>query len=481
MSEREAARQFGLARETVRKMLRYAVPPGYRRQQPARRPRLDAWVGAIDQILDEDKARGKKQRHTAKRIFERLRDEHRFTGGYTIVKDYVRVRKLNQREMFVPLEHAPGNAQADFGEALVVIDGVERTAHYLVVDLPQSDDCFVMAFPAETTEAFLDGHNHAFAYFGGVPRTMLYDNTKLAVARILGDGTRTKTRAFTELQSHYLFAEKFGRPGKGNDKGKVEGLVGYARRNFLVPVPRYATWEALNAQLRAQCQTRRARILRGHQQTIGERFEKDHERLLPLPAAPYEACEKRATRVTSMALVRYRANDYSVPVQWGHREVLVKGFVHEVVICAASEVIARHRRSYEREDVIFDPLHYLALLEQKPNALDQAAPLAGWDLPEGFASLRRLMEARLGKRGKREYVQTLRLLETFALLDVSRAIDDALRLGAISFDAVKHLLLCRIEHRPARLDLAHYPHLPTAQVGTTVAADYLALLSEGPG
>ena len=481
MSEREAARQFGLARETVRKMLRYAVPPGYRRQQPARRPRLDAWVGAIDQILEEDKARDKKQRHTAKRIFERLRDEHRFTGGYTIVKDYVRVRKLNQREMFVPLEHAPGNAQADFGEALVVIDGVERTAHYLAVDLPQSDDCFVMAFPAETTEAFLDGHNHAFAYFGGVPRTMLYDNTKLAVARILGDGTRTKTRAFTELQSHYLFAEKFGRPGKGNDKGKVEGLVGYARRNFLVPVPRYATWEALNAQLRAQCQTRRARILRGHQQTIGERFEKDHERLLPLPAAPYEACEKRATRVTSMALVRYRANDYSVPVQWGHREVLVKGFVHEVVICAASEVIARHRRSYEREDVIFDPLHYLALLEQKPNALDQAAPLAGWDLPEGFASLRRLMEARLGKRGKREYVQTLRLLETFALLDVSRAIDDALRLGAISFDAVKHLLLCRIEHRPARLDLAHYPHLPTAQVGTTVAADYLALLSEGPG
>ena len=479
MSEREAAQQFGLARETVRKMLRYAVPPGYRRQQPARRPTLDAWVSTIDQILDEDKAQGQKQRHTAKRIFERLRDEHRFTGGYTIVKDYVRIRKLSQREMFVPLEHPPGDAQADFGEAMVVIGGVERKVHYLVVDLPQSDDCFVMAFPAETTEAFLEGHNHAFAYFGGVPRTILYDNTKLVVARILGDGTRSKTRAFTELQSHYLFTEKFGRPGKGNDKGKVEGVVGYARRNFLVPVPRYATWEELNAHLRVQCQTRRARTLRGHQQTIGERFEKDHERLLPLPAAPYEACEKRSTRVTSMALVRYRANDYSVPVQWGHREVLVKGFVHTVVICAASEVIAHHPRSYEREDTIFDPLHYLALLEQKPNALDQAAPLAGWNLPEGCAQLRRLMEARLGKKGKREYVQTLRLLEAFALPDVSRAIDDALRLGAISFDAVKHLLLCRIEHRPARLDLTHYPHLPAAQVATTAAADYLALLSEG--
>jgi len=476
MSEREAAKEYGLARETVRKMLRYAVPPGYRRQQPARRPKLDAWVGTIDQILEEDKAEGKKQRHTAKRIFERLRDEHGYTGGYTIVKDYVRLRKLSQREMFVPLAHPPGDAQADFGEAMVVIGGVERKAHYLAMDLPQSDDCFVMAFPAETTEAFLEGHNHAFAYFGGVPRTILYDNTKLAVARILGDGTRTKTRAFTELQSHYLFAEKFGRPGKGNDKGKVEGLVGYARRNFMVPIPHYATWEQFNAHLLAECRKRRERILRGHKESIGQRFAKDQELLLALPAAPYEACDKRWTRVTSMSLVRYRANDYSVPVCWGHREVLVKGFVDEVVICAASDVIARHPRSYEREDMIFDPLHYLALLEQKTNALDQARPLAGWVLPEGFTEMRRLMEARLDKKGKREFVQTLRLLETFALQEVSLAIDDALRMGTIAFDAVKHLLLCRIERRPARLDLGNYPHLPVTQVATTAAADYLALL-----
>jgi transposase len=479
MSEREAAKQFGLARETVRKMLRYSVPPGYRRQQPARRPKLDAWVGAIDQILEDDKAEGRKQRHTAKRIFERLRDEHGYTGGYTIVKDYVRLKKLSRREMFVPLAHPPGDAQADFGEAMVVIAGVEHKAHYLAMDLPQSDDCFVMAFPAETTEAFLEGHNHAFAYLGGVPRTILYDNTKIAVARILGDGTRTKTQAFSELQSHYLFAEKFGRPGKGNDKGKVEGLVGYARRNFMVPRPRFATWEEFNAHLLIQSQKRRERKLRGHQQTIGERFEKDRERLLPLPAAPYEACDQRSTRVTSMSLVRYRTNDYSVPVEWGHREVLVKGFVHEVVICAGSEVIARHPRSYEREDMIFNPLHYLALLEQKTNALDQAAPLVGWKMPEGFGELRRLMEARLGKKGKRECVQVLRLLETFALAEVEQAIDDALQMGTISFDAVKHLLLCRIERRPARLDLENYPHLPLAQVATTAAADYLALLGAG--
>ena len=228
LSEREAAKRFGLARGTVRKMLRYATPPGYRRRQPAQRPKLDPFTGIVDQILIDDQERPKKQRHTAKRIFDRLRDEYDFTGGYTIVKDYVRDKKLGGQEMFVPLVHPPGDAQADFGEALVVIDGVQRKAHYLVVDLPHSDDAFVKAFPAETTEAFCEGHNAAFRYCGGVPRSILYDNTTLAVARILGDGRRKRTRVCSELQSHYLFSDRFGRPGKGNDKGKVAGLVGYA-------------------------------------------------------------------------------------------------------------------------------------------------------------------------------------------------------------------------------------------------------------
>jgi hypothetical protein len=167
-----------------------------------------------------------------------------------------------------------------------------------------------------------------------------------------------------------------------------------------------------------------------------------------------------------------------VPAQYGHRQVWVKGYVQEVVIACASEVIARHERSYEREAVVFDPLHYLALLEQKTRALDQAAPLAGWLLPECFAQLRRLLEARLRKHGGREYVQVLRLIETFALAEVTHAIEDALKLGTISFDAVRHLLLCRIERRPPRLDMDNYPHLPMAQVRTTQAADYMTLLAE---
>ena len=477
-SQRAVAREFGLSRETVRKMLQFAVPPGYQRQQPIRRPKLGPWLGVIDAILEDDKQRPAKQRHTAKRIFERLREEHGFTGGYTIVKDYVRSVELHSREVFIPLTHAPGEAQADFGEALVVIAGVEQKAHYLAMDLPHSDDCFVMAFPAETTEAFLEGHVRAFAYFGAVPTRILYDNTKIAVARILGGEERQRTRSFSELQSYYLFADKFGRPAKGNDKGKVEGLVGYARRNFMVPIPRVSSWEELNTRLEAESQKRRLRRLRGHTEAIGDRFKRDHAAMLPLPAAPYEACEKIAGRVSSLSLVRYRSNDYSVPTQYGHRQVWVKGYVHQVVIACGSEVIARHERSYEREVVVFDPLHYLALLEQKTRALDQAAPLAGWLLPGCFAQLRRLLEARLKKHGSREYVQVLRLIETFALAEVTQAIEDALLLGTISFDAVRHLLLCRIERRPPRLDMDNYPHLPMAQVRTTQAADYMTLLAE---
>ena len=479
LSRREAARRFGIDPRTVAKMLAFSVPPGYRRGRPPARPKLDPFVGIIDRILEEDKGQPAKQQHTSKRIFERLRDEHGYAGGITVVKDYVHERRQRSREMFVPLRHDPGHAQVDFGEALAVIGGVERKIHFFAMDLPHSDACLVQAYPSESSEAFCEGHNVSFEFFGGVPRSILYDNLKLAVARILGDGRRLRTRVFSELQSHYLFADRFGRPGKGNDKGKVEGLVGYARRNFMVPIPHAASFAELNARLLEYCRRRLNDRLRGHDETIGERLVRDRAAFLPLPATPYEACEKRAARVSSLSLVRYRGNDYSVPTAYGHREVLVRGYVHEVVIACAAEEIARHPRSYEREDFIFDPLHYLALLERKIGALDQAAPLVGWELPAEFATLRRLLEARLGKPGKREFVQVLRLLEVFRTDDVSAAVREAIARGVISFDAVKHLVLCRIERRPPRLDLKIYPYLPQATVTTTSARAYLSLLAGG--
>ena len=485
LSKRAAARRFGIDPRTVNKMMTFSVPRGYVRSKPPVRPKLDAFVAIIDKMLADDKTRPKKQQHTSKRIFDRLRDEHGFTGGITIVKEYVAGVQQRAQEMFVPLAHPPGHAQADFGEALAIIGGVEQKIHYFAYDLPHSDANFVVAYPAETTEAFCDGHVQAFTFFAthaepgqaGVPQSILYDNTKIAVAKILGDGRRKRTRVFTELQSHYLFQDRFGRPAKGNDKGKVEGLVGFARRNFMVPVPVFDSFAALNAHLTDCCRKRMGEVLRGHTETIGERLARDLAAFqTPLPP-PYDVCEKIGTRVSSLSLVRYRSNDYSVPTSFGHREVFVRGYVHEVVIGCGAEIIARHQRSYESEDFVFDPLHYLALIERKINALDQAAPLADWKLPEEFATLRRLLEARMGKPGKREFVQVLRLMETFAIDDVAAAVRDAIRRGAIGFDAVKHLVLCRIERRPPRLDMAIYPYLPKATVATTSARDYMGLLA----
>jgi transposase len=478
-SRRQIARDFGISRDSVSKMLAYASPPGYRRTAPIRRPKLDGFSEHIDGWLREDAGRPRKQRHTAKRIFDRLRAEFGFEGGYTIVKDYVREHERRGREMFVPLQHAPGHAQADFGEALVLIGGVEQKAHYFAFDLPYSDACYIRAYPAATAEAWMDGHVHAFAFFGRVPQSILYDNDRCLVARILPDGTRKRTALFNGFLSHYVIEDRYGRPGKGNDKGSVEGLVGWARRNFMVPLPSFASWAAFNAWLEEQCRKRQTDTLRGHTETISQRLQRDLEAMSALPAAPFEACDQATGRVNSLSLVRYKTNDYSVPVAYGHREVWIRGYVDRIVIGCAGDVIARHPRSYEREDMVFDPVHYLSLLEKKIGALDQAAPLVGWDLPEAFHTLRRLLEARMTKAGRREYVQILRLVESFDLDDLHAAVKNALRMGAIGFDAVKHLVLCQVEKRPPRLDLDFYPYLPRATVGATSAASYMCLMADG--
>jgi transposase len=477
-SERETARYFGIHRKTVRKMCEFAAPPGYRRAPCAISPTLSPFAGVIDAILLADKQVHVKQRHTAIRIRDRLRDEHGYTGGYTIVREYVHAVATRQKEVFMPLVHRAGHAQVDFGEADGYIAGKKVRFHYFCLDMPHSDACFVKAYPTEDTESFMDGHVAAFAFLGGVPPSILYDNTKIAVAKILGNGQRRRTKEFGELQSYYLFDDQFGRPAKGNDKGNVEGLVGYSRRHFMVPLPVVADFDELNATLLNGCVKRQRAMLRGQSETIAQRFVRDQAALMPLPAAPYDASHKQSCRVSSQSLVRYRTNDYSVPTQYAHQGVLVKGSVDwiDIYLVGKPERIARHRRSYAKADFVVDPLHYLALLEKKPRSLDQAAPLQDWALPAAFDRLRRLLEARMDKRGRREYIQVLRLLETFSIAQVEQAIVAAHGLGVISFDAIKHLVLCAIEQRPAKLDLTLYPYLPSATVGMTEAIDYLSLL-----
>ena len=253
-------------------------------------------------------------------------------------------------------------------------------------------------------------------------------------------------------------------------------MVKYVRRNFLVPIPEFDSFEALNAHLEDRCLERMEAKLRGHSETIGERMERDLDALMPLLAVPYDASDTHTTRVSSLSL--------SLPHQrlLGAGGIRTQGGAGQRIRRLGGHQLwnrrdSRHRRSYEREDFVFDPVHYLPLLERKTGALDQAAPLAGWDLPEEFGTLRRLLESRMGRRGKREFVKVLRLMETFSQQDVHSAVRDAIRLGAVSSDAVRHLVLCGIEGRPPRLDLELYPHLPRVNVSTTTTMDYMTLLS----
>jgi len=276
------------------------------------------------------------------------------------------------------------------------------------------------------------------------------------------DGTRKRTDLFSAMLSHYVIEDRYGRPGKG----KVEGLVGFARRNFMVPMPRFDSLEDFNDYLEDQCRRRQSDVLRGHTESIGQRLVRDLDVMSALPAAPFEACDQRSGCVTSKSVVRYKSNDYSVPVRYGHQDVWIKGLVDKVVIGHKTDVIAVHTRSYASSaDIIFDPLHYLPLIERKINALEQAAPLQNWELPKAFETLQRILENRSVAAGKREYVQVLRLLERFYMEVVHVAIKDALLRRAISYDAIRHLVLCGVERRPARLDMSIYPFLPRFYLG----------------
>jgi transposase len=481
LSRHEIARRTGFHRQTINKMLRYSRPPGYRLQRRRPHPKLDPVRNVIDQILAADRQAPPKQRHTAKRILDRLKTEHGFTGSYTIVKDYVRQQRLRQKEVFFPLKQARGTGQVDFGRATVVIGGRERTAHVFCLALPYSDAVFVKAYPSEALEAVQDGHNAAYAFFGGVVPQCLYDNMSTAVKVVSKGQTRELTDGFLALRSHYLFTSRFCNVGRANEKGVVERLVGYVRRNFLVPVPRYDSWDALNAYLLLQCRRRLNQTAAGQTQTIGERLAEERDRFLPLPPVPFDACRVEERKVTSLSLVRFQKNNYSVPVAYAYRSVTVKAYVDHLTICHRGEVIARHRRCYDYGACVFDPLHYLPLLERKPGALDGARPFTEWVLPDCFDTLRRYLEARNGPAGTREYILILQLLRDFAVAEVRRAIEAALRYGVVTFESIKMLVVSGREPswEAVRLSAERLMGLPQVHVAAGDPSCYRTLLPGG--
>jgi transposase len=478
VSQRQVQRETGLHWKTLKKILGHSEPPGYRQRVPRTKKKLGPYMERIGQILKEDKALPKKQRHTAKRIWERLREEG-YSGGYTAVKDAVRDLEQKNREVFVPLAHEPGEAQVDFGQALVRVNGRLRKVAFFVMALPYSDAMFVMAFERECTETFWEGHVRAFEFFGGVPTRIVYDNTRVAVSQILGGRERRLTHGFLQLKSHHLFDHRFCRVRRANEKGVVEGTVKYARLNFFVPVPQMRDFEDLNVHLRGRCTEDQGRRLRGREGTKRQRLEEERAAFLPLPTAAFDACRRQSTTASSLSLVRFDDNDYSVPVRFAHHPIVARGYCDELVLCHVGQEVARHRRIWERGQVRFEPLHYLALLETKPGALDQARPLRGWTLPESFALLRRRLEGEYGGEGTREYIRVLRMLEQHPLPRLRRAVEQALSAGAIRRDAIAQFILPQEEWRATTFRLDGHPHLRGVKVQAPDITQYGELLAGG--
>jgi len=479
-SKREILRREGIGWDTLKKILRHSEPPGYRLKEPRPKPRIGPYLERIAQIIEEDKALPKKQRHTAKRIYDRIR-EMGYAGKYTQVKEAVRELLRVKQEVFMPLIHRPGEAQVDFGYALVKVSGVLRRVGFFVMVLPYSDAFFVMAFERECTESYWAGHVEALEYFGGVPHRISYDNSKVMVSKIVGAHERKLTDGFLKLQSHYLFREHFCRVGRANEKGVVEGVVKFARLNFFVPVPRVRDLAELNRKLVESCREDLKRRLRGKGGTKAEMLKEDQAAFLPLPAGAFDACRKQPTRANSLSLVRFDDNDYSVPVAYAHHEILIKGYVNRVILCRQDKVVAEHCRSWGKEGTVFDYRHYLPLLERKPGSLDYARPLAGLDLPECFDTLRRRLQGEEEKEGAgvREFIRVLRLLEDYPMAKLRIAVEKALLSHVHSRDAVLQFLAPRFSWRNTTFLLDGVKHLRLVKAAKPDLSAYRNLLSKG--
>jgi len=440
VSIRQIQRETGFHHHTIKKILAHSSPPPFACPERVK-PKLGPYLERIAAILAADRESGlpKKQRHTAKRIFERLREEG-YTGGYTQVKEAVRQLRRTSQEVFFPLRHDPGEAQVDFGDALVKVQGQLTKVVFFVLALPYSDALFVAAYPRECTETFQDGHVRAFAFMKGVPRRISYDNARTCVSQILGAHARKLTDGFLQLQSHYLFGEHFCRIRRANEKGVVESMVKYIRLNFFVPVPEVDSFEELNYRLARRCLDDRDRRVRGKSGTKAELLREDQAAFLPLPEAPFEACRTASTTADRLSLVRFETNDYSVPVRYAHHPVVVKGYVDRVAICHQDAVIAEHERLWGKEGIQFNPIHYLELLERKPGALDYARPLEEWELPECFHRLRGRLTEEGTAQGTREYIRVLRLLEKHPVGRVAHAIEKALKFRRCNRDVVAQYL-----------------------------------------
>ena len=426
MSIREIARTFTHSRRKVREVLKGSgEPKAYRTRQSQPSPRLGPFHESILQILQEDQDAPPKQRHTATRIFERLRDEHGYEGSYSTVRRFIIKHRQQQKETFIPLDHLAGQRiEADFGEIQVDFPEGRKKVNVLILVWSYSNAPFAIAFPTQRTEAILDGMTQAFEFFGCVPKEVWWDNPKTVAAAILVGRDRKLNQRYAALASHFVFEPLFCMPATGNEKPVVENRVKTLQRKWSTPVPKAKDFDELNAYLRECCLREQQRCSSGKAETIGLRLRQEQQQAAALPRHRFDPCIRRAAKVNKYQFARFDNVDYSVPRQCAFQSVTVKGYVDRVEIVFKETIVATHKRSYDNGDQVLDPLHYLNTLQRRPAALDHSNVYRTWKLPAIFDELRERLESRHGARsGVRQYVKVLQLLATHPKQRVQQAIE----------------------------------------------------------
>jgi transposase len=429
MSIRKIARTFGHSRRKVREILANPQPKPYTLAKPKPAPVLGSFHAIIDAVLADDENAPPKQRHTAMQLFRRLRDEYHYRGGYDQVRRYVGNHRRDHRETFIPLAHDPGQRlECDFGHIHVDFPAGRRLVPVLVAAWAYSNYAFAQAMPTERTEAILAGMVAALEFFGYVPREVWWDNPKTVVSQIFKGRERRPNAYHAALASHYAFEALFCMPARGNEKPHAETRVRVLQQQWATPVPRCADLDALNVYLRVRCVEESKRTVAGYTESIGQRFAHDQAKALPLPAHQFDACVTQPAEIDKYQTARFDRNRYSVPRTCAFRTATVKGYLDRVEVVERGQVVARHARSYGRDQLVLNPLHYLATLERRPAALDHAPVLRNWQLPESFTRLRAALEARHGQSsGGRHYVRVLQLLAEHPQERVQQAVETCLR------------------------------------------------------
>jgi len=482
-SQRDVARELGHSRKTVAKAMEHASPPGYTMGKARASPVMDRYRPLIEQWMESDKTAPPKQRHTAQRMFERLRDEQAFSGDAGTVRRFVaRLKAQQPREAFMPLVFEAGEeAQVDWGEAKVIENGTQRTVQLFCMRLSHSKASFVHPYERATMEAFLDGHVRAFEFFDGVPRRLAYDNLKSAVTHVGRGRERRLNERFMQLRSFYLFDTRFCNIESGNEKGDVENLVKRSQRTYLTPVPEVTDIAGdLADQLLSHC--RRDLLKVDDRQTLsrGELLAKERLAFVPLPAAPFRACREEATHVSKQLLVRFDGNDYSVPTQYAHRSCVIRGFVDRVEIEVNHERAATHPRRYGQGQFVLEPLHYLKLLERKPGSLDNARPFKQHEWGEELSSMRKELEYRQpGGAGTKQFIEILQLALAHPMEALQRAVGACVNRRAYSVAAVINVLRNQPRRPVLRLDLSSRDDLSGVGDGIRPLAIYDQLSTQG--